>query len=102
MSGRGRLSFFARNARGTKSMNVACVRALLLSVLLGCLAVPARAESPAPRKSGEYLPVEDVPKRQDPAMSPDDRAKLVKELTAARDRQTSHVKPKDGAKPAKP
>jgi hypothetical protein len=86
----------------TKSMNVACARALLLlSVLFGCCAVQAWAESPAPRKPGDYLPVEDVPKRQDPKMSPDDRAKLVKELTAARDRQTSH-KAKDATKPAKP
>ena len=83
-------------------MHIAYVRALLLFyVLLGCFAVPAQAQSSAPRKSGEYLPVEDVPKRQDPAMSPDDRAKLVKELSAARDRQASHVKAKDGTKPAK-
>lgn len=84
-------------------MDVAYVRALVLScVLLGCFAGQAQAGSPAPRKSDEYLPVEDVPKRQDPAMTPDDRAKLVKELSAARDRQASHLKPKDGTKPAKP
>jgi hypothetical protein len=83
-----------------KSMNVACTRALLLlSVLFACCAVQAWAESSAPRK---YLPVEDVPKRQDPAMSADDRAKLVKELTAARNRQASHPKAKDGTKHAKP
>ena len=85
-------------------MNVAQLSALLLSgILLGSSAVPARAQAqPAPpHKRGDYLPVEDVPKRQDPEMSADQRAKLVKELSAARDRQ-SHLKAKDGAKPAKP
>jgi hypothetical protein len=79
-----------------------CLGALLLmSLLLGLSAASAQAESPAPKKPGGYLPVEDVPKREDPAMSPDDRAKLVKDLAAARDRQAPH-KPKDGTKPAKP
>ena len=85
-------------------MNVAHLSALLLTgVLLGSSAVPARAQaqSPPPHKRGEYLPVEDVPKRQDPEMSAADRAKLVKELSAARDRQ-SHLKPKEAGKPAKP
>jgi hypothetical protein len=83
-------------------MNVAYVRAsVFFCVLLGCFAGQARAGSPTPHKPGEYLPVEDVPKRQDPAMTPDDRAKLVKELSAARDRQASHLKAKDGTKPAK-
>jgi hypothetical protein len=78
------------------------VRALVLVSLLLCLsAASAMAESPAPKKPNGYLPVEDVPKREDPAMSPDDRAKLEKDLAAARDRQTPH-KPKDGTKPAKP
>lgn len=74
---------------------------LMLGVALGGSAVEARAQSPAPRQSGGYLPVEDVPKRKDPAMSLDERAKLVKELSAARDRQTSHLKPKEDAKPVK-
>jgi len=78
------------------------VRALLLmSLLLGLSAVPAFAESPTPKKPHGYLPVEDVPKREDPAMSPDERAKLVKDLSAARDRQAPH-KTKDPTKPAKP
>jgi hypothetical protein len=72
-----------------------------MGLLLGLGAASAQAESPAPKKSGGYLPVEDVPKRADPAMSPDDRAKLVKDLAAARDRQAPR-KPKDGTKPAKP
>ena len=74
---------------------------LLVGLLLGLSAASAMAESPAPKKPSGYLPVEDVPKRADPAMSPDDRAKLVKDLVAARDRQAPH-KPKDGTKPAKP
>ena len=88
-------------------MNVAHLSALLLTgVLLGSSAMPARAQAqPPPHKRGEYLPVEDVPKRQDPEMSAADRAKLIKELSAARDRQ-SHLKPKgatkDASKPAKP
>jgi hypothetical protein len=77
-----------------------CLRALLLMSLLLSLSA-ASAESPVPKKPDGYLPVEDVPKREDPAMSPDDRAKLVKDLAAARDRQAPH-KPKDGTKPAKP
>jgi hypothetical protein len=78
------------------------VRALVLvSLLLGLSAASAMAESPSPKKPNGYLPVEDVPKREDPAMSPDDRAKLVKDLAAARDRQSPH-KPKDATKPAKP
>jgi hypothetical protein len=75
------------------------VKALVLVSLL--LAASAMAESPAPKKPNGYLPVEDVPKREDPAMSPDDRAKLVKDLAAARDRQSPR-KLKDGIKPAKP
>ena len=91
-------------------MNIARIRvqvsvyigaSLLVSLLLGLSAASAMAESPAPKKPNGYLPVEDVPKRADPAMSPDDRAKLVKDLAAARDRQSPH-KPKDGTKPAKP
>jgi hypothetical protein len=74
---------------------------LLVGLLLGLSAASAMAESPAPKKQGGYLPVEDVPKREDPAMSPDDRAKLVKDLTAARDRQAPH-KSKGATKPAKP
>ena len=93
-----------------KSMNIAHVRVdvrvyarvLLLVGLSLCLnAVSAMAESPAPKQPNGYLPVEDVPKRQDPAMSSDDRAKLVKDLAAARDRQAPH-KAKDAPKPAKP
>jgi hypothetical protein len=48
----------------------------------------ARAEAPAPPKTSVYLPVEDLPpKRENPAMTLDERLKLQKELIAARDRQ---------------
>ena len=55
-----------------------------------------------PASLGAYLPVEDLPaKRDKPAMSTDEQAKLRKELTAARDRQTSRVKAREG-EPRKP
>ena len=87
-------------------MNIARIRdyvgALLsMGLLLGLSAVPTMAEQPAPKKPHGYLAVEDVPKRADPALSPDDRARIVKELSAARARQAPH-KPADGGKPAKP
>jgi hypothetical protein len=92
--------------RETKRMNFARVRMhvgalFLMSLLLGFSAASAMAEQPEPKKPRGYLPVEDVPKRADPALSPDDRARLVKELSAARDRQAPH-KPADSSKPAKP
>jgi len=68
---------------------------LLLSLLLGGCAtstagsslMDARAEA-APPKTSIYLPVEDLPpQRETPAMTPDERLKLQKELSAARERQ---------------
>jgi hypothetical protein len=71
--------------------------ALLLSSLSlgGCATstagsslMDARAEAPAPAKTSAYLPVEVLPSaREKPAMTPDERLKLQKELIAARDRQ---------------
>jgi hypothetical protein len=86
-------------------MNIARIRVhlgalLLLSLLIGLSGASAMAEQPAPKKPRGYLAVEDVPKRADPALSSDDRAKIVKELSAARERQAPH-KPTD-SKPAKP
>jgi hypothetical protein len=79
--------------------------ALLLSSLLlgGCATstaspsvMDARAEAPAPSKTGTYLPVQDLPpKRDKPIMTPEERLKLQKELSAARDRQV----PKDRGSP---
>jgi hypothetical protein len=87
--------------------------ALLLSTLSlgGCVTstagssvMDARAEAGAHPKN--YLPVEDLPpKREKPAMTPDERSKLQKELITARDRQTSAAKARGGAarpKPIKP
>jgi hypothetical protein len=86
--------------------------ALLLSSLSlgGCATstagsslMDARAEAPAPPKASVYLPVEDLPpKREKPAMTPDERLKLQKELIAARDRQTSEGKARGGAARAQP
>ena len=76
--------------------------ALLLSSLSlgGCATstagsslMDARAEAPAPPKTSVYLPVEDLPpKREKPAMTPDERLKLQKELITARDRQVPKAK----------
>ena len=91
---------------------MAAAGALLLSLSLGGCAtssagsslMDARAESPAPPKASVYLPVEDLPpKREMPAMTPDERSKLQKELIAARDRQAvKPVKKPEGAAPAEP
>jgi hypothetical protein len=64
----------------------------------------ARAESPAPPKASGYLPVEDLPPKRDmPALTPDERSKLQKELIAARDRQAvKPAKKPEGAAPAEP
>jgi hypothetical protein len=85
--------------------------ALLLSSLSlgGCATstagssmMDARAETPAPPKASAYLPVEDLPKRDKPAMTLDERLKLQKELIAVRDRQASDGKTKPGAARAQP
>jgi hypothetical protein len=63
----------------------------------GSSPMDARAEGPARPKTSGYLPVEDLPpKREKPAMTADERLKLQKELTAARDRQASRAKAKGG------
>jgi len=89
-------------------MAVAAGTPLLLSLSLGGCAtstggsslVDARAEARVPSKTLSYLPVEDLPpKREKPAMTPDDRSKLQKELIAARDRQAPKAA---GAQPIKP
>jgi hypothetical protein len=64
----------------------------------GSSLMDARAEAPALPKTSVYLPVEDLPpKREKPAMTSDERAKLEKELIAARDRQASDGKPRGDA-----
>jgi hypothetical protein len=53
----------------------------------------AHAEAPVRPKTSGYLPVEDLPpKDEKPAMTADERLKLQKELIAARDRQASRAK----------
>lgn len=49
------------------------------------------ADAPArPKEAGGYLPVHDLPPdREEAAMPPAERAKLLHELAAARDRQAS-------------
>ena len=81
-----------------RTSSLAMVALLLSSRSLGGCAtsiggsslMDARAEAPAPPKPSVYLPVEDLPpKREKPALTPDERLKLQKELIAARDRQAS-------------
>src|SRR6202521_5829164 len=73
---------------------------LLLSALAlgGCAAsiagmplVGTPADAPArPKEAGAYLPVHDLPPdREEAAMAPSEQAKVLKELSAARDRQAS-------------
>src|SRR5258708_37042489 len=91
------------------------MRALAAAALLYCLSLggcatstgsslmDARAEAPARPKTSGYPAVEDLPpKREKPAMTADERLKLQKELTAARDRQASRAKAKGGAASPKP
>jgi hypothetical protein len=49
------------------------------------------ADAPArPKDPGAYLPVNDLPRdRDDATISPEERAKIEKELMTARDRQAS-------------
>ena len=95
-------------------MDVACVKGqiralaagalLLLTLSLGACAtstagsllMDARAEAPAPRETSGYLPVEDLPPPRE-IMTAEERLKLEKELTAARDRQAAAVKARGGA-----
>jgi hypothetical protein len=86
---------------------------LLLSLSLGGCAtstagsslMDARAEDSVSPKSSVYLPVEDLPpQREKPAMTPEERLKLQKELIAARDRQAAATKARGAtqADPVKP
>jgi hypothetical protein len=49
------------------------------------------ADAPArPKEAGAYLPVHDLPPdREEAAMAPSEQAKVLKELSAARDHQAS-------------
>ena len=75
---------------------------LLLSACSSSIAdMPSLATStdaPAvPRQVGGYLPVNDLPPGRDATISPEARAKIEKELMAARDRQASATSAKDGS-----
>lgn len=62
------------------------------------LQAPTSAEAPSHREPGGYLPVNELPQGRDTAtISPEERAKIEKELMAARDRQAS-ASAKDTAK----
>ncbi|UPK31095.1 hypothetical protein [Bradyrhizobium sp. 195] len=62
------------------------------ALLLGTIAVSSADSSPAkgrgdtPKPTRTYLPVEDLPSRA-PPMAPEERAKVMQELTALRERQ---------------
>jgi len=96
-------------------MDVACVKGqiralaagalLLLTLSLGGYAtstagsslMDALAEAPAPRKTSGYPTMEDMPPPSREIMTADERLKLQKELTAARDRQAAALKARGGA-----
>jgi hypothetical protein len=68
----------------------------------GSSLMDARAEAAPPNK-GVYPLLGDLPpKREKPAMTPDERLKLQKELIAARDRQAPAGKARAPAAPAQP
>ena len=72
------------------------IASLVAAAVLLLSPMDVRAQSPAPANADIYLPVEDLPPpRTTPAMTADERLKLKKELTAARDRQAAAVKARD-------
>ena len=89
--------------RSRKASALICGAGVLVAsalVLSGCsspiadmpsLATPTAGDVPVrPKEAGAYLPVNDLPPDRDAAViSPEERAKIEKELTAARDRQAS-------------
>ena len=90
-----------------KAFNAAAV---LLSILaLGaCVtstSMDARAEMPDHPETAGFMALENVPARPDrPAMTAEEQSKLKKELSAARDRQSTAAKARDAkrAEPVKP
>jgi len=92
---------YVSNERKITALAVGALMLLSLS-LGGCATslMDARAEAPAPHA---YPLVGDLPpKREQPAMTPDERLKLQKELSAARDRQAPAGKARSPAQPVKP
>jgi hypothetical protein len=86
-----------RNRKASALVCVAGVLVMSAFALSGCSSQIADmpslepADAPArPSNSGAYLPVNDLPPGRDEAtISPEERAKIEKELKAARDRQAS-------------
>lgn len=87
-------------SRDRKTSGLVYAAGVLISgalVLSGCSSTIAdmpsltATDAPArPKEVGAYLPVNDLPRDRDEAtMSPDQRAKIEKELLAARDHQAS-------------
>jgi hypothetical protein len=82
---------------------MACVRVVLIvSLLFGTCLAQAQTEQPAPKKPHNYLPVEELPRHEQPSMTNDERANLLKDLTAARDRQAERAKSQESTKSDKP
>jgi hypothetical protein len=92
-------------AKDERTASLATAVLLLSGLGLGMCA-DARAKATTAPKQSAYPQVQDMPAKPDkPAMTADEQSKLKKDLINARDRQTSHVKAKEGAirpKPAKP
>jgi hypothetical protein len=95
-------------SKDRKTASLVTIVLLLSGLSLGdrATSTAARAEETAAPRQGVYPQVQDLPpKPEKPVMTADERAKLLNELTAARDRQTSAVKAREGAarpKPIKP
>jgi hypothetical protein len=88
-------------SKNAKMAALTAAALLLYSLSLGGCAtsttgsslMDAHAEEPVRPKTSGYLPVEDLPPRDEkPAMTAEERLKLQKELIAARDRQASRAK----------
>jgi hypothetical protein len=96
---------------GNRNIRAWAVGALLLSALAlgGCSTsiadlplVGTPADAPErPREPSAYLPVHDLPPdRAEPELPPAERAKIARELVAARDRQASAAAKDAAAKDA--
>lgn len=97
--------------RGRTRVAIAGVLLASACLLAGCSSqiadMPSLESSevtpPAPKEPAGYLPVNDLPRaREEAMMSPEERARIEKELTAARDRQAqaSIAAAKEAAKEA--
>ena len=77
--------------RGTLSIASMLNGILAATVFMISLGRFSPADAPArPKEAGAYLPVHDLPPdREEAAMAPSEQAKVLKELSAARDRQAS-------------